>query len=65
VGSGFLVYISSAQLGVDNGRAGGMAFFAHASGFIAGMVLIPFFKYSHVPLFHLRPAVTETDERCF
>ena len=42
-----------------------MAFFAHASGFIAGMVLIPFFKHSHVPLFHLRPAVTETDERCF
>ena len=31
---------------------GGVAFFAHASGFIAGMVLIPFFKYSHVPLFH-------------
>jgi membrane associated rhomboid family serine protease len=30
----------------------GVAFFAHASGFIAGMVLIPFFKYSHVPLFH-------------
>ena len=30
----------------------GVAFFAHVSGFIAGMELIPFFKYSHVPLSH-------------
>jgi membrane associated rhomboid family serine protease len=29
-----------------------VAFFAHVSGFVAGMVLIPFFKYSRVPLFH-------------
>lgn len=29
---------------------GGVAFGAHVGGFIAGMVLIPAFKYSHIPL---------------
>lgn len=29
---------------------GGVAFGAHVGGFIAGMLLIPFFKYRHVPL---------------
>ncbi|TAN59214.1 MAG: rhomboid family intramembrane serine protease [Rhodospirillales bacterium] len=31
---------------------GGVAFWAHAGGFVAGMALIPLFKYAHVPLFH-------------
>jgi hypothetical protein len=61
----FLVYISSAQLGADDYGAGGVAFFAHASGFITGMVLIPFFKYIPTCRSFIWPAVTETDERYF
>ena len=30
---------------------GGVAYGAHLGGFVAGMLLIPFFKYRHVPLF--------------
>ena len=30
----------------------GVAFWAHVGGFVAGMVLVPFFKRSDVPLFH-------------
>ena len=30
---------------------GGVAYGAHIGGFVAGMLLIPFFKYRHVPLF--------------
>lgn len=33
------------------GQQGGVAFGAHIGGFIAGMGLIHFFKYRHVPLF--------------
>jgi len=32
-------------------RAGGVAFGAHIGGFVAGMVLLPIFKYRHVRLF--------------
>lgn len=32
------------------GDQGGVAFWAHAGGFIAGAALIPFFKFAHVPL---------------
>lgn len=32
-------------------RAGGVAFGAHIGGFIAGMILLPLFKYRHVHLF--------------
>jgi membrane associated rhomboid family serine protease len=36
----------------------GVAFWAHVGGFVAGMVLVPFFKRSDVPLFHpARPRV--------
>jgi len=31
-------------------EGGGVAFGAHIGGFIAGMILIPFFKYAQVPL---------------
>ncbi|WP_207481182.1 rhomboid family intramembrane serine protease [Arenibaculum pallidiluteum] len=37
---------------------GGVAFWAHVGGFVAGMALIPFFRDRHVPLFqgaHTRP----------
>jgi len=33
------------------GQQGGVAFGAHIGGFIAGMILIPVFKYRHVRLF--------------
>lgn len=33
-------------------QQGGVAWFAHTGGFVAGMVLIPFFKFGHVPLWH-------------
>ncbi|HYY16622.1 MAG TPA: rhomboid family intramembrane serine protease [Gammaproteobacteria bacterium] len=32
-------------------HAGGIAWFAHIGGFIAGLVLVPFFKHRHVRLF--------------
>ena len=37
--------------GALSGNDGGVAYFAHIGGFIAGMVLVPFFKRSDVPLF--------------
>ncbi len=36
------------------GDQGGVAFRAHIGGFIAGMVLIPFFKHRYVPLWQRR-----------
>ncbi len=35
-------------------QGGGVAFGAHVGGFLAGMLLIPFFKQSRVKLFHAR-----------
>lgn len=35
----------------SGGGGGGVAWGAHVGGFIAGAVLIPFFKYRHIPLF--------------
>jgi hypothetical protein len=52
VGSGFLVYISVAQLGADDYGAEGRGLFRPRQRFYRRQVLIPFFKYSHVPLFH-------------
>lgn len=43
-----LQMLSSAASGQQEG---GVAFAAHIGGFVAGMILIPFFKYRHVPLF--------------
>ena len=34
-----------------NETSGGVAYMAHIGGFLAGMALIPFFKYRHVALF--------------
>ena len=41
------------------GEAGGVAYGAHLGGFIAGMLLIPLFKYPHVRLF--APPTTEQE----
>lgn len=37
---------------VVSSEGGGVAWGAHIGGFIAGMVLIPIFRYKHVELFH-------------
>jgi membrane associated rhomboid family serine protease len=37
--------------GSPNDETGGVAFGAHIGGFVAGVVLIPLFKYADVPLF--------------
>ncbi|MCC7411734.1 MAG: rhomboid family intramembrane serine protease [Gammaproteobacteria bacterium] len=50
--------VSSAFSGATGG---GVAFFAHIGGFIAGMVLIPLFKRRDVPL--LQPARPPTADR--
>ncbi len=39
------------QLMAGTGGGGGVAFMAHIGGFVAGMVLIPFFRGRHAPLF--------------
>ena len=46
--AGQFVAVPSALAGTDGG---GVAYFAHIGGFIAGMCLVPFFKRSDVPLF--------------
>lgn len=52
LGFWFLIQlISSLNANPDEG---GVAFGAHAGGFVAGVALIPFFKYVRVPLFHPR-----------
>ncbi|MEL0304471.1 MAG: rhomboid family intramembrane serine protease, partial [Rhodobiaceae bacterium] len=48
------IWIGGQFVAVPNalgGDDGGVAYFAHIGGFLAGMVLIPFFKRSDVPLF--------------
>ncbi|MFW5969314.1 MAG: rhomboid family intramembrane serine protease [Halofilum sp. (in: g-proteobacteria)] len=39
------------QLMTGTGSGGGVAFMAHIGGFVAGMVLIPFFRWRRIPLF--------------
>lgn len=52
LGFWFLIQlISSLNANPDEG---GVAFGAHAGGFVAGMALIAFFKHARVPLFHPR-----------
>jgi len=50
LGLWFLIQIVS-SLAAEPGR-GGVAWYAHIGGFVAGMVLIPLFKRRDVPLFH-------------
>ncbi len=49
LGAWFLMQLISSAMSGD-GEGGGVAFGAHIGGFIAGMVLIPLFKYRHIPL---------------
>jgi membrane associated rhomboid family serine protease len=49
LGFWFVLQLINSAL-ADPGK-GGVAFGAHIGGFIAGMVLLPLFKYRHVRLF--------------
>jgi len=49
VGFWFVIQLISAAI-ADPSQPG-VAFLAHVGGFIAGLVLTPFFKYSDIPLF--------------
>ncbi len=57
LGFWFLLQLISSAFSGD--QQGGVAFAAHIGGFIAGMALIPLFKYRHIPLF-APPQPTET-----
>lgn len=51
LGLWFLLQLFSGGMSFGN-EGGGVAFFAHIGGFVAGMALIPFFKHSHVRFFN-------------
>jgi membrane associated rhomboid family serine protease len=60
LGLWFLTQIASAAITPTD--SGGVAFWAHVGGFVAGMALVPFFKERGVPLFqppHSRPFEVE------
>jgi membrane associated rhomboid family serine protease len=48
LGIWFVMQLVSSVMAGD--QEGGVAFGAHIGGFIAGLVLIPFFKYQDIPL---------------
>lgn len=50
LGMWFLMQLLSGGMSIG-GAGGGVAFFAHIGGFVAGMVLIGFFKRPEVPFF--------------
>jgi len=50
LGFWFVIQIFS-SLAADP-KGAGVAWFAHIGGFLAGMLLIPVFKYRRIPLFH-------------
>jgi len=49
LGFSFALQIVNSVISGD--QQGGVAWGAHIGGFVAGLALIPFFKYKHVPLF--------------
>ncbi|MEC4673783.1 MAG: rhomboid family intramembrane serine protease [Nitrospirota bacterium] len=51
LGFWFLLQLWSGGMSVGS-QGGGVAFFAHIGGFIAGMALISFFKHPHIRLFN-------------
>jgi membrane associated rhomboid family serine protease len=53
LGMWFVMQLLSGGMSLGH-EGGGVAFFAHIGGFVAGMGLIPFFKHAHVPF--LAPA---------
>lgn len=54
LGFWFVLQILSSAMAAPG--SGGVAFGAHVGGFVAGMLLVPLFKYRHVPLWQ-RPRV--------
>lgn len=50
LGGWFVLQLVNSAVAAGGG-GGGVAWGAHVGGFVAGAVLIPFFKYRHVPLF--------------
>jgi membrane associated rhomboid family serine protease len=50
LGLWFVMQLLSGGMSIG-GPGGGVAFFAHIGGFVAGMVLIRFFKRADVPFF--------------
>ena len=51
LGLWFLMQVFSGGMSLGH-EGGGVAFFAHIGGFIAGMVLIGFFKHPHIQFFN-------------
>ena len=51
LGLWFLMQVLSGGMSLGN-QGGGVAFFAHIGGFLAGMILIGFFKHPHVRFFN-------------
>lgn len=51
LGFWFVMQLISGGISLGH-QGGGVAFFAHIGGFIAGMVLISFFKHPHIRLFN-------------
>jgi len=51
LGLWFVMQVISGGMSLGQ-QGGGVAFFAHIGGFVAGMGLISFFKHSHVRLFN-------------
>ncbi|MGQ0658611.1 MAG: rhomboid family intramembrane serine protease [Chromatiales bacterium] len=49
---GFWFVLQLLNSAITSGGQGGVAWFAHIGGFLAGMILIPVFKHRDVPLFH-------------
>ena len=49
---GFWIILQFFSIPGSIGSEGGTAYFAHIGGFLAGMILIPFFKKKNVKLFH-------------
>ncbi|RMH22715.1 MAG: rhomboid family intramembrane serine protease [Gammaproteobacteria bacterium] len=52
LGFWFLLQLFNSSMAAGKDDVGGVAFMAHIGGFVAGMILIPFFKDRSVRLFH-------------
>jgi membrane associated rhomboid family serine protease len=59
---GFWILLQIISSLLASPQRGGVAWLAHVGGFIAGMALIPVFKYSHVPLFRPRARLDDSQE---
>jgi membrane associated rhomboid family serine protease len=51
LGLWFFMQVFSGGMSLGN-QGGGVAFFAHIGGFLAGMILIGFFKHPHIRFFN-------------